>query len=212
MSVLRWHRLSALWKNWMFNQEPAEEKGHISETPGHEGEPRKKEGSTFTDNSSDFQNFIELKTQKLDYTNQKSEIENQNLEFTNLNLAPKIQTSDLLKRSSSEPCSQVSDSEDQSSSWPHTREGCGCESRRSCYSEEGVDCVLQVDNGSEGDDGFLQREGSQRRSRRRFRRVNPRGERELITDGQEPAGYNTVGVTPLLSEEDNAKPSVVFLY
>uniref|UniRef100_A0AAQ4PWU4 Rap guanine nucleotide exchange factor (GEF) 6 n=1 Tax=Gasterosteus aculeatus aculeatus TaxID=481459 RepID=A0AAQ4PWU4_GASAC len=53
-------------------------------------------------------------------------------------------------------------------------------------SEGGVDCVLQVDNGSEADDGFLQRDGSQRRSRRRFRRVNPRGERELITDGQEP--------------------------
>uniref|UniRef100_A0A4W6DWN8 Rap guanine nucleotide exchange factor (GEF) 6 n=2 Tax=Lates calcarifer TaxID=8187 RepID=A0A4W6DWN8_LATCA len=88
---------------------------------------------------------------------------------------------------------------DRSSSCPHAPEGCGCESRRSCYSEEGVDCLLQVDNGSEGDDGFLQREGSQRRSRRRFRRVNPRGERELITDGQEPAGYNTVGVTPSLS-------------
>uniref|UniRef100_A0A8D3CYD0 Rap guanine nucleotide exchange factor (GEF) 6 n=1 Tax=Scophthalmus maximus TaxID=52904 RepID=A0A8D3CYD0_SCOMX len=57
---------------------------------------------------------------------------------------------------------------------------------------EGVDSVLQVDNGSEGDDSFLQREGSQQRSRRRFRRVNPRGERELITDGQEPAGYNAL--------------------
>uniref|UniRef100_A0A672JG68 Rap guanine nucleotide exchange factor (GEF) 6 n=1 Tax=Salarias fasciatus TaxID=181472 RepID=A0A672JG68_SALFA len=42
------------------------------------------------------------------------------------------------------------------------------------------------------DDGFLQREGSQRRSRRRFRRINPRGERELITDGQDPASYNTL--------------------
>ncbi|XP_042355934.1 rap guanine nucleotide exchange factor 6 isoform X4 [Plectropomus leopardus] len=51
--------------------------------------------------------------------------------------------------------------------------------------------MIVVDNGSEGDDSFLQREGSQRRSRRRFRRVNPRGERELITDGQEPGGYNT---------------------
>ncbi|XP_068601140.1 rap guanine nucleotide exchange factor 6 [Brachionichthys hirsutus] len=42
--------------------------------------------------------------------------------------------------------------------------------------------MIVVDNSSEGDDSFLQREGSQRRSRRRFRRVNPRGERELITD------------------------------
>ncbi|KAM9348230.1 rap guanine nucleotide exchange factor 6 [Symphorus nematophorus] len=62
----------------------------------------------------------------------------------------------------------------------------GCE----CITLEPSEMIV-VDNGSEGDDGFLQREGSQRRSRRRFRRVNPRGERELITDGQDPAGYNT---------------------
>ncbi|XP_054610970.1 rap guanine nucleotide exchange factor 6 isoform X7 [Dunckerocampus dactyliophorus] len=49
--------------------------------------------------------------------------------------------------------------------------------------------MIVVDNSGEGDDGFLHREGSQRRSRRRFRRINPKGERELITDGQEPAGY-----------------------
>ncbi|XP_074466991.1 rap guanine nucleotide exchange factor 6 isoform X2 [Sebastes fasciatus] len=67
----------------------------------------------------------------------------------------------------------------------------GCE----CITLEPSEMIV-VDNGSEGDDGFLQRDGSQRRSRRRFRRVNPRGERELITDGQEPAGYNTVGGTP----------------
>ncbi|KAK5887836.1 hypothetical protein CesoFtcFv8_016397 [Champsocephalus esox] len=62
----------------------------------------------------------------------------------------------------------------------------GCE----CITLEPSEMIV-VDNGSEGDDGFLQREGSQRRSRRRFRRVNPRGEREVITDGQEPSGYNT---------------------
>ncbi|XP_042355933.1 rap guanine nucleotide exchange factor 6 isoform X3 [Plectropomus leopardus] len=62
----------------------------------------------------------------------------------------------------------------------------GCE----CITLEPSEMIV-VDNGSEGDDSFLQREGSQRRSRRRFRRVNPRGERELITDGQEPGGYNT---------------------
>ncbi|XP_043996312.1 rap guanine nucleotide exchange factor 6-like isoform X6 [Gambusia affinis] len=50
--------------------------------------------------------------------------------------------------------------------------------------------MIVVDNGTEGDDSFLQRDGSQRRSRRRFRRVNPKGERELITDGQEPGSYN----------------------
>uniref|UniRef100_A0A3B4WTB3 Rap guanine nucleotide exchange factor 6 n=1 Tax=Seriola lalandi dorsalis TaxID=1841481 RepID=A0A3B4WTB3_SERLL len=63
----------------------------------------------------------------------------------------------------------------------------GCE----CITLEPSEMIV-VDNGSEGDDSFLQREGSQRRSRRRFRRVNPRGERELITDGQEPTGYNTL--------------------
>ncbi|KAM3869129.1 rap guanine nucleotide exchange factor 6 [Diretmus argenteus] len=63
----------------------------------------------------------------------------------------------------------------------------GCE----CITLEPSEMIV-VDNGSEGEDGALQREGSQRRSRRRFRRVNPRGERELITDGQEPANYNTL--------------------
>ncbi|CAJ1063453.1 rap guanine nucleotide exchange factor 6 isoform X8 [Xyrichtys novacula] len=63
--------------------------------------------------------------------------------------------------------------------------------------------MIVVDNGSEGDDSFLQREGSQRRSRRRFRRVNPRGERELITDGQEPAGYNTEYVNNQLPADLN---------
>ncbi|XP_036975174.1 rap guanine nucleotide exchange factor 6-like isoform X6 [Acanthopagrus latus] len=73
----------------------------------------------------------------------------------------------------------------------------GCE----CITLEPSEMIV-VDNGSEGDDGFLQREGSQRRSRRRFRRVNPRGERELITDGQEPASYNTdyVNNQPALSD------------
>uniref|UniRef100_A0A087XDA4 Rap guanine nucleotide exchange factor (GEF) 6 n=1 Tax=Poecilia formosa TaxID=48698 RepID=A0A087XDA4_POEFO len=61
----------------------------------------------------------------------------------------------------------------------------GCE----CITLEPSEMIV-VDNGTEGDDSFLQRDGSQRRSRRRFRRVNPKGERELITDGQEPASYN----------------------
>lgn len=192
MSVLRWHRLSLLWKNWMFNQEPAEDHSQISKALGHEAEPRNKERNTLKDDSSDLR---ELGNENLDYTNQKSENKNKNLEFINLKSIHKIQRSELLKRSISEPCSQVSLNEGQPTSCPHRPESCGCESRRSCYSEEGVDSVLQVDNGSEGDDSFLQREGSQRRSRRRFRRVNPKGERELITDGQEPTGYNTVVAT-----------------
>uniref|UniRef100_A0A3B3D0I4 Rap guanine nucleotide exchange factor 6 n=1 Tax=Oryzias melastigma TaxID=30732 RepID=A0A3B3D0I4_ORYME len=63
----------------------------------------------------------------------------------------------------------------------------GCE----CITLEPSEMIV-VDNGSEGNDSFLQREGSQRQSRRRFRRVNPRGERELIIDGQEPTGYSTL--------------------
>ncbi|XP_069573267.1 rap guanine nucleotide exchange factor 6-like isoform X2 [Brachyistius frenatus] len=191
MSVLRWHRLSALWKNWMFNQEPEEEQGQISDAPGHEADQREKEGNTLKDQEPDLQNLAELKPQNLDYKKQKSEIHNQNVDFTNLNAVPEIQKSELLRLSCPEPCSRVSNCEDQSSSCPHAPEGCRCKSHRSCHSEESFDCVLQVDNGSEGDDGLLQREGSQRRSRRRFRRVNPRGERELITDGQEPGSYNT---------------------
>ncbi|CAB1445783.1 unnamed protein product [Pleuronectes platessa] len=70
----------------------------------------------------------------------------------------------------------------------------GCE----CITLEPSEMIV-VDNGSEGDDSLLQREGSQRRSRRRFRRVNPRGERELITDGQEPASYNTSIPEPIWS-------------
>ncbi|XP_045896590.1 rap guanine nucleotide exchange factor 6 isoform X9 [Micropterus dolomieu] len=74
----------------------------------------------------------------------------------------------------------------------------GCE----CITLEPSEMIV-VDNGSEGDDSFLQREGSQRRSRRRFRRVNPRGEREVITDGQEPAGYNTDYVSNQLPADLN---------
>ncbi|XP_061659866.1 rap guanine nucleotide exchange factor 6 isoform X2 [Syngnathoides biaculeatus] len=72
---------------------------------------------------------------------------------------------------------------------------------RCCFGKQlggrrGCECItlqpsemIVVDNCGEGDDGFLHRDGSQRRSRRRFRRINPKGERELITDGQEPAAY-----------------------
>ncbi|KAM9499648.1 rap guanine nucleotide exchange factor 6-like isoform 7-T7 [Salvelinus alpinus] len=56
----------------------------------------------------------------------------------------------------------------------------GCE----CITLEPSEMIV-VDNASEGE-GALQREVSKRRSRRRFRKVNPWGERELITDGQDP--------------------------
>ncbi|TWW75109.1 Rap guanine nucleotide exchange factor 6 PDZ domain-containing guanine nucleotide exchange factor 2 [Takifugu flavidus] len=139
MSVLHWHRLSVIWKNWMFNQEPAKEPGAVSQTVQDET------GNTIQDNSY-------LKTQNLDSAKQNSLTTEE--KCINLNDVGVTVKSGPLMRSLSEPCSQT-----------------------------------EVDNGSEGDDSFLQREGSQRRSRRRFRRINPRGERELITDGQEPSGY-----------------------
>ncbi|XP_054907338.1 rap guanine nucleotide exchange factor 6 isoform X3 [Poeciliopsis prolifica] len=169
MNVLRWHRLSALWRNWMFNQEPAEEQGQIPEAPGHEEEPQQKERSKFTDSSPDCLNLMGADTQD-------SEYEEQNLDFINQNVVPKVRRPELLKRSCSEPCPQASNHVDRSNS-------CG-------YVAEGCDLTLQVDNGTEGDDSFLQRDGSQRRSRRRFRKVNPKGEREVITDGQEPGSYS----------------------
>lgn len=193
MSALRWHRLSALWKNWMFNQEPEEEQVQIPEAPGHEEGPRKEEGSKFQDSSPDCESLIGVITQNSNYEEQESESHEPNLDFLNLNVGHKVPKSELLKRSCSEPCPQVSNHTGRSESCRYMPEDCEPRSHRTFYSEESVDCALQVDNGTEGDDSFLQRDGSQRRSRRRFRRVNPKGERELITDGQEPASYsNTV--------------------
>lgn len=176
MNALRLHRLSVLWKNWMFNQEPAEEPGSISQSLQHETEDNK------------IQDTSNLK----DSTHQNSDIPEQTVGIINQNVVCVGHKSGPLMRSLSEPCSQ---SQVQTNSCPHRTEGFGRTVNRSCCSDLGVDAVLQVDNGSEGDDSFLQREGSQRRSRRRFRRINPRGERELITDSQEPSGYTTVSVT-----------------
>ncbi|KAM6970037.1 rap guanine nucleotide exchange factor 6 [Aplochiton taeniatus] len=62
----------------------------------------------------------------------------------------------------------------------------GCE----CITLEPSEMIV-VDNASGGEEGALQREASQRCSRRRFRKINPRGERELITHGQDPGGSPT---------------------
>lgn len=199
MSVLRWHRLSALWKSWMFNQEPAEEQGQNPDAQAHEDKAPETEGVTFKDCSSDHQSPTGAKTQNLDYRRQKSENDKQNLEIIDLDAVPKLPKSELLQRSCSEPCSQVSICVDRPFSCSHQPD---C-SNRTFRSEDSVDCVLQVDNSSEGNDNFLQREGSQRRSRRRFRRVNPRGERELITDGQEHASFNTVRGETLWATKEN---------
>uniref|UniRef100_A0AAY4EEW3 Rap guanine nucleotide exchange factor (GEF) 6 n=1 Tax=Denticeps clupeoides TaxID=299321 RepID=A0AAY4EEW3_9TELE len=60
----------------------------------------------------------------------------------------------------------------------------GCE----CITLEPSEMIVV----SKTDDGALQRDGSHRRSRRRFCRVNPQGERELITDSQDSLGPSTL--------------------
>ncbi|XP_057676187.1 rap guanine nucleotide exchange factor 6 isoform X6 [Corythoichthys intestinalis] len=136
MSGLRWNRLSAFWKNWIFNQEPAEALRQD-----------------------------EVEDQKVDYEFAKVKVCKRNSDPSPRNSS--ADKSKVLQRSRSEATPDGS----------------------SLRSEEAARYVLQVDNGGEGDDGFLHRDGSQRRSRRRFRRINPKGERELITDGQEPSSY-----------------------
>uniref|UniRef100_A0A4W4HD52 Rap guanine nucleotide exchange factor (GEF) 6 n=1 Tax=Electrophorus electricus TaxID=8005 RepID=A0A4W4HD52_ELEEL len=86
---------------------------------------------------------------------------------------------------------------------------------RCCFGQQqggrrGCECIvlqpsemIVVENASDGEDAVLGREGSQRSSRRRFCRVNPRGERVLVTDIHEPAsGAPTVSLCPLLLDFD----------
>lgn len=113
--TLHLHRLSVLWKNWMFNQEPEQ---------------------------------------------------------------------DLIQDQISEPA--ASQNWDQSEQGQSSSGGGPVLPTQSSSTEAQLGHVFQVDNASEVEERALQREASQRRSRRRFRKVNPRGERELITDGQEP--------------------------
>ncbi|XP_024921579.1 rap guanine nucleotide exchange factor 6 isoform X3 [Cynoglossus semilaevis] len=190
MSVLRWHRLSVLWRNWMFNQEPVEEQSQICEAPEHEAVQPNNPWNTPKDRNSKLHNSADDESRNSEC--EKSETDSSSLEISQRKLISNDQDGKLLRRSCSEPCPLESTCREQSVGCDHVPESCGHNFQRSCCSEERVDSVLQVDNGSEVDDSFLQREGSQRRSRRRFRRVNPKGERELITDGQEPAGYNTL--------------------
>ncbi|KAJ8408764.1 hypothetical protein AAFF_G00245820 [Aldrovandia affinis] len=63
----------------------------------------------------------------------------------------------------------------------------GCE----CITLEPSEMIV-VENAQESEEAALQRDAPHRRSRRRFRKVNHRGERELITDGQDPAGALTL--------------------
>lgn len=178
----------------MFNQEPVEEQSQICEAPEHEAVQPNNPWNTPKDRNSKLHNSADDESRNSEC--EKSETDSSSLEISQRKLISNDQDGKLLRRSCSEHCPLESTCREQSVGCDHVPESCGHNFQRSCCSEERVDSVLQVDNGSEVDDSFLQREGSQRRSRRRFRRVNPKGERELITDGQEPAGYNTVGINP----------------
>lgn len=191
MNVLRWQRLSVLWRNWMFNQEPQEEvqrvylqdeggevgrgggreeevvRGRGGGGRGEEGEGEREERGGDEGGAGGRRGGEEGGggggTEALDSTGVDFE---QKVQACALDLGP---------------------------------EGEGCRPSGSCWSEEAVVSLLQVDNSSsESDEAVLQREESQRRSRRRFRRINPRGEREVITtDGQEDCGLTTVGALPV---------------
>ncbi|XP_066572987.1 rap guanine nucleotide exchange factor 6 isoform X2 [Amia ocellicauda] len=60
----------------------------------------------------------------------------------------------------------------------------GCE----CITLEPSEMIV-VENTNDSEESALQRDAPHRRSRRRFRKVNPSGGREVITDNEEPSGY-----------------------
>lgn len=49
--------------------------------------------------------------------------------------------------------------------------------------------VFQVENSKDNEDSILQREIPARQSRRRFRKINCKGERQTITDGVDVNNY-----------------------
>ncbi|KAG8128629.1 hypothetical protein E2320_015449, partial [Naja naja] len=49
--------------------------------------------------------------------------------------------------------------------------------------------MIVVDNSKENEDNILQREVPLRQSRRRFRKINQRGERQTITDNVDVSSY-----------------------
>uniref|UniRef100_A0A8C9SXT6 Rap guanine nucleotide exchange factor (GEF) 6 n=1 Tax=Scleropages formosus TaxID=113540 RepID=A0A8C9SXT6_SCLFO len=63
----------------------------------------------------------------------------------------------------------------------------GCE----CITLEPSEMIV-VENASEVEEGALQRDLPLRGSRRRYRKVNPWGERELITDAQDSSDHHTL--------------------
>lgn len=58
--------------------------------------------------------------------------------------------------------------------------------------------VFQVENSKENEDNILQREIPLRQSRRRFRKINQKGERQTITDNVDVSSYLLVSVLSIL--------------
>ncbi|XP_035289181.1 rap guanine nucleotide exchange factor 6 isoform X4 [Anguilla anguilla] len=80
----------------------------------------------------------------------------------------------------------------------------GCE----CITLEPSEMIV-VENGQEGGDVGLHRDAPHRRSRRRFRKVNPRGERELITDAQGSGALTLPGDLSKMHLTDHAHQQVM---
>ncbi|XP_075878162.1 rap guanine nucleotide exchange factor 6 isoform X3 [Nelusetta ayraudi] len=222
MNVLRWQRLSVLWRNWMFNQEPQEEVQRVDLQDegadvgrgggreeevvggrGEEGEGREGGGGGRQEEAEGGR--AERGGRREGEREERGGDEEgaggrrggeeggggeseggggtEALDSTGVDFEHKVQACAL----------------------DLGPEGEGCRPSGSCWSEEAVVSLLQVDNSSsESDEAVLQREESQRRSRRRFRRINPRGEREVITtDGQEDCGLTTDTVANQLPAELN---------
>lgn len=225
MNVLRWQRLSVLWRNWMFNQEPQaevqrvdlqDEEGEVGrgggtkeevkgrraeEAEGREGGGSQKEagggreekgGGRRRGGGEEVEGEREERGGDEEAGGRRGRKDGgeregggergggggtEALDSAGVDFERKVQA-----------CARDlgPEGEDRRTSG-------------SCWSEEAVVSLLQVDNSSsESDEAVLQREESQRRSRRRFRRINPQGEREVITtDGQEDCGLTTVGALPV---------------
>lgn len=54
--------------------------------------------------------------------------------------------------------------------------------------------VFQVENSKDNEDSILQREIPARQSRRRFRKINHKGERQTITDDVDVNSYLSVSI------------------
>ncbi|XP_015669764.1 rap guanine nucleotide exchange factor 6-like [Protobothrops mucrosquamatus] len=74
-----------------------------------------------------------------------------------------------------------------------------CSFGKQSGGKRGCECIvlepsemIVVDNSKENEDNILQREVPLRQSRRRFRKINQRGERQTITDNVDVSSYLSV--------------------